>query len=503
MSGQSHPIRWGLLILFVLTLLGTPASAQTDDPTPTQYLGFQVFTGSPSPNIPIGGDGAQPLAAPPSKAALKQLVQEIVAQIGNTGDQRHKLAFIVGPLAFDQTDAQLQQMVRDAFEIAVELNIAVGFHIDDSMFWARRSDLWHNPKNVEWVDWEGTPNTGRRIDWGPQPTKLAPQMCFNSAPVQAEVTHLANQAIGSSIQQEVRKLISQGQSELFAGVIVGWETQIGQDYDTNQFLGYCALSNLGFSRANPPQNLDSERERVVQNFIELWASGIQQAGIDPAKIYSHTALLPQTVFDTMTTSGLTYSQANHFAPPEVSFGVNFHPGFSTYPQTGLMEQLYDNFQKHGNPTWASAEGSTVDPATLENGVNPETYLGWMFNHNATMVNIFGWGVGTQGENPFWEAAASPEAIDAYRKFLSGQPLIEETTDLTSSVSGSLPEKIHTIQASLPTWLPNHADQQSKIEQLMSQLDQDVKAGNYQDAATTADTILSLIHQDLSENSPSG
>jgi hypothetical protein len=491
---QYHQITCGLLIVLVITLSGTPTVAKTSDITPIQYLAFQVFTGSPSPNIPIGGSGAQPLSPPPSKAAMKQLVQDIVDQVGSTGDPHHKLAFIVGPLAFDHTDAQLQQMVRDAFEIAVELNIAVGFHIDDSMFWARRSDLWHDPKNVEWLDWESTPNTGRRIDWGPQPTKFAPQMCFNSAAIQTEVTRLANQVIGRAIQQEVSKLIAQGRPELFAGVIVGWETQIGQDFDTNQFLGYCALSNLGFSRANPPQNLDTELEKVVQTFIERWASGIKQAEIDPAKIYSHTALLPQSVFDTMHISDTSYSKFNHFAPPEVSFGANYRPGFSTYPQTGLMEQLYATFLKHGNPGWASSEGSIVNPATLESVVKPETYLGWMFNHNAALVNIFGWGVGTQGENPFFKAAAGSESLDAYRKFLSGRPLIEDTTDLTSNVSGNLPDKIHEIQADLPTWLPKHPDQQSKIQLLLTQLDQDVKAGNYQDAATTADTILSLIGQ---------
>src|SRR6185436_19066696 len=106
----------------------------------------------------------------------------------------------------------------------------------------------------------------------------------------------------------------------------------------------------------------------------------------------------------------------------------------------------DDFQKHGNPTWASSEGSTVNPATLESVVKIETYLGWMFNHNAALVNIFGWGVGTKGENPFWKAAASTEALDAYRKFLSGQPLIEDTTDLTTNLVGGLPDKIAQFQA---------------------------------------------------------
>jgi len=490
MERQSRQVTGGLLIVLVLSLFGISTSTKAADTPSTQYLAFQVFTSSLPPNS-AGGD-APPLSAPPSKAVVKQVVQGIVDQIGTTGDPHHKLAFIIGPLAFDYTDAQLQQIVRDAFEIAGELNIAVGFHIDDSMFWARRSDLWRDPENVEWLNWEGTLNTGRRIDWGPQPARLAPQMCFNSAGIQAEVTRLATEVIGRAIQQQVSNLSAQGRSDLFAGVIVGWETQLGLDFATNQYLGYCALSNLGFSKAHPPQNPDAELEKVVQNFIQLWASGIKHAGIDPGKIYSHTALLPRSVFDTMNVSNVSYAQINHFAPPEVSFGTNYNPGFSTYPQAGLMEQLYDTLNQHGNPGWASSEGSTVNPATLESVVKPETYLGWMFNHHAALVTIFGWGIGIQDKNPFWQAAASSQALEAYRKFLSGQPLIEDTTDLTANLSGSLPGKIQKIQANLPAWLSHHPDQQNKIARLMTQLDQDIKAGNYQDASTSADTILALI-----------
>src|SRR5215831_15439690 len=96
---QRNRVILGFLIIWTTTSLGTPTLAKTDDPTPTRYLAFQVFTGSPSPNIPIGGSGSQPLSAPPSKATLKQFVQGIIDQIGTTGDQGHKLAFIIGPLA--------------------------------------------------------------------------------------------------------------------------------------------------------------------------------------------------------------------------------------------------------------------------------------------------------------------------------------------------------------------------------------------------------------------
>ncbi|MEP7291830.1 MAG: hypothetical protein ABI835_08595 [Chloroflexota bacterium] len=484
----------GLLTVLMLMTLSSRGVAATENIGITRYLAFQIFTGSLSPNVALGTTGANPLPPPPPKSAIKQVVQDIIENIGTTGDRRTKLAFVIGPLALDHSDAQLQQMIQDAFEIAVELNVAVGFHIDDSMFWAQRSDLWRDPLNVEWLDWEGTPNTGRRIDWGPQPTKLAPQMCYNSPAIQVEISRLATQVIGDAIRIGIDRLETLGHPELFAGVIVGWETQIGQDFDTNQLLGYCALSNRGFSQANPPPDLDSEREQVAQAFIELWAMGITQAGIDPGKIYSHSAFVPRSQFEQLNRPDLTYSQANHFAPPEVSFGSNYHPGFSTYPQFGLMEQLYDALQMRGSPAWASAEGSTIAPSILESVVDTETYLGWMFNHGAALVTIFGWGVGSKGENPFWNAADTPDAIDAYRKFLSGESLTETTTDMAASIGGSLPAKIQQIQADLPGWMQNHPTRQSEIEPLVRQLDQALRENRLEDVQDIADAILRLIGQ---------
>jgi hypothetical protein len=53
----------------------------------------------------------------------------------------------------------------------------------------------------------------------------------------------------------------------------------------------------------------------------------------------------------------------------------------------------------------------------------ETYLGNLFNHGATFVNIFGWGAGPR-DNPFRKFAESEKAIEAYQKFLEGETLQE-------------------------------------------------------------------------------
>jgi hypothetical protein len=120
------------------------------------------------------------------------------------------------------------------------------------MFWARRKDLWSDPNNVEAKDWDGTPNTGRSLNWQTGPGSKAdaapPQMCFNSKVIQREVQQRST-LLGKAIQAGVNRLQRLKRPELFAGVIVGSETQIGQDFKTGKYLGYRALLNRGFSRS--------------------------------------------------------------------------------------------------------------------------------------------------------------------------------------------------------------------------------------------------------------
>ena len=284
------------------------------------------------------------------------------------------------------------------FSLALETDVAVGFHIDDSMFWARRKDLWSDPKNVEALDWDGTPCTGRRLDWqtgpGAKPDAAPPQMCFNSKVIQREVQQ-RSALLGKAIQAGVKQLQQRKRPELFAGVIAGSETMIGQDFKTGKYLGYRALLNRGFSREHPPRDMDLEREKVVQEFIELWTKGLAEAGVSPQKIYSHTAFLSRRAFKIGGNKEITYSQHNHFAPPSVAFGKHHRPGFSTYPQPGLFDDIYEELAKHKQVGWASCEGTNLQLGSGpgQSGMNMETYLAKMFNHGATLVNIFSWGIG--------------------------------------------------------------------------------------------------------------
>ncbi len=477
----------------------SPEVRQTENET--RYLAFQIFTNfttDPKDAQALNHGMKEPLM--PGKAALRDYVFDIKNRIGVVGDDKTRLAVMLGPLCFDQSDTEITQYIERAFDLALETDLAVGFHIDDSIFWRSRKDLWSDPDNVEALDWEGSPCKSRRLDWSKNPTEAPPQMCFNSKVIQREVRQ-RSALIGKAIQAGVRKLQERDRPELFAGVIAGWETMIGQDFTTGKYLGYRALLNRGFTREHPPKDMDLERERVVQEFVELWTKGLADAEVSPKQIYSHTAFLSRRAFKSgddrnitymKNDKGDTYSQHNHFAPPSVAFGKYHRPGFSTYPQPGLFEDIYEHLETRKQVGWASCEGTNMQPSSGpgQTGMNMETYLAKTFNHGGIVVNIFAWGIGGDAMKTmdFRVVTEGEDALRAYRKFLTGEPLIE--AKLQPSLMERLPPKIHKIQNELPAWLEKaEAGNKAKAAGLMKKMDEQLKAQNFEEAEKIADSIL--------------
>jgi hypothetical protein len=476
-----------LLVLLSSILCPEVALAQRPDnrSTPeTRYLTFQLMTGFPA----YAGPRPLPGHLALSKGQLEQFVREVVSTIGTTGDARHKLGFTVGPLCFDMSDNETRQFIHDAFAVARETNTAVAFHIDDSMSWGARQDLLANPDNVETADWRQMPNTGQRADWGPEPTRFPPQMCFNSPQIQVAVRKRAA-LIGAEVKKELDSLKSSKREDLFAGLIVGWETCIGRDFETGRPLGYRALSHLGFTEHNPPPDSDLERVRVVQNFIELWANSLHRAGVPRDRMFCHIAFTPQGL--RAPDDKETYAQQVQFALPEVAFSSSYRPGFSTYPETGTFKAIYAALAKHNSPGWISAEGVNVSPTGLPGEATMETYLGRMFNHGAVMVNVFAWGIGGEAgrDNFFRKATENPEALRAYAKFLRREPLVEVAR--TGFSAEALQAKMHQIQKDLPAWV-QRTGRQSEAEPLVQKLEALLKDRKFEEAYGVADEILKLI-----------
>jgi len=475
-------------------LVVTPASVERLAPepgetsSPTQYLAFQIFTG-------VRDSEELRTAFPPPAQDTAATVAEIIRVIGGVGDRTRKLAFFVGPLSFEHGDDQIRKLIRDSFSVALEKNIAVGFHIDDSIFWGRLAYL-NTPENIEWLDWNKTPNTGRRLDWSAAPLQVMPQLCINSPAVEAEVTQRAA-LIAETVMQGMAMLQAAEKPELFAGVIAGWETQIGRDFATGKYLGYCALTNKGYSAENPPNDMNEARADVTREFVDLWANSLADAGVPDTKIFSHTAFMARALFDSVQFSQpghfpASYLETVNFTPPRVSFGARGRAGFSTYPQFGFLDQIQEERGKNSNPPWVSAEGAALDPAAAERGgagESMEAYMGNLFNHGAVVVNIFGWGVGN-ANNPFRRAAGNENAIAAYQKFFRGELLNENAEEQIPS--SEFFAKVQRLQKELPPYFSKNG--RGDAGPLYDTLGRQLDARRFTDAETSIDALLNIIEK---------
>jgi hypothetical protein len=444
-SGEIKVVRWKRKSAIAFSLLISSAFFSADAATPeTKYLLFQVFTRGKVNDEKV-------YQAFPPFSEMTHTVQDIVSTIGNTGDKLHKLGFALGPISLGNSDEDVLRLIRDSFQLAKEKDIAVSLHIDDQMFWGGRKDLAADMNNLEWLDWNKTPNSGRRIEWGPEPVKIAPQLCLNSPGVRDAVKKRAR-LMGLAIREEVDKLKKMNKEHLFAGLIAGWESQIGRAFDGNKILGYCALSNKGFSAKNPPKDFDAELVNVVREFIELWAQELHSAGVEKNKIYSHIAFTPQGLFEPQ--KSLSYAQALGFGTAEVAFSKYYRPGFTTYPEEGTFLEIHKELAKRGTPPWISAEAANVVPNGLPGEPSMESFLGKIFNHGAVAVNIMAWGIGGEAEknkNIFRLTTESTEAIEAYRKFLQGKKLTEKERPADAFSPAKLRQKLGIIQKEAPLW----------------------------------------------------
>lgn len=443
----------------------------------TYYLLFQLFV-----------NGVCPEVFPPNEG-IDSGAQSISKAVVISGDTKHKLGFAVGPIAFNQSENTVHQLISQSFEIARRRNLAVAFHLDDHMFWEKNSALANDKSNIEWIDWTGTSCKSRRLDWGPHAQKVAPQLCFNS-PALLKAVSKRSEFIGHEIKLELDKLRQEHREELFAGVIAGWESQIGRDYTTGKNTGYHALKNAGLSPKNSISECDEKLIGIVKNYISAWSSGLKNAGVPKEKIFCHIAFAANG----QENDDPAFARRVNFATPSVAFNSAYNAGFSTYPEEGTLTQI-QNVTARNSATWISAEGTNVQPNGQAGEPDMETYLASMFNHGASIVNIFSWGIGGEAHknNFFRRATEGPEAINAYRKFLSGKILVEKQRSPGQFSAAKLRQKIQTIQEKIPHWMEkNHRP--DLIQPKMLLLDAALKEGHPEEADRIADELLKVLGQ---------
>jgi hypothetical protein len=414
--------------LLTLALILVPAlmslRAVAAEPGLPQYLLFQIFLGGPERQTGVFQRGR-------SNAEILRIARQIAETVRPARtDPDRLLGFAVGPIAMDQGEDDARSVIRGAFDAALATDTAVALHLDDYMFWSQAG--WPDGRRLgaaqgttEWKDWSQSPAGALEIGYM-QNVNLAPPLCYESPEVREFTTHWTRDVIGQEVKKQFNRLMEAGKGKLFAGVIAGWESNLA--------YGYCSLSHLGYSAQNPPADFDHERERVLQRHIERWAKGIYDSGIPRHLIFTHTASIPRRDYEKI--SAMRSREQIRKMPGSTAFRAfwtafnNYsNPGFTAYPDEGRFEDIYDAVGRYGRGTWAMAEGTDAIPgpggAASRPPVDWQTYLARSFNHDAMLVDIFG-GFQGEGAGDFQRATESEEALTAYRKFLQGDHLVEDT-----------------------------------------------------------------------------
>jgi hypothetical protein len=362
---------------------------------------------------------------------------ELAGRVGMKGDGKTRLLGFGLPNPTYELEEQLPNRIRSAFAAAREHDMAVMLHFDFHLAWKKRPDLWNwfdpgkpgydptNKYNVEWHGWDGPPNKVHYLNHGVL-ERLPPNLCLTSKRTRAEVTRIVSKVIGPVLRAEIAKLEAAGKDDLFAGVLVGSEPSI-DDYskpnpDLTKMmkedgvaagaLGYRALLDRGFSADHPPDDFRQALAKIVQETVAFWCEQFVDAGIPVEKLYPHVAA-PAPI-----------EMMN--APIWTAFNRYSRPGWTTYAVEVLGEgfkPIYDELEKHGNPAWAGVEANAGIPGSM---VDWETYLAWHYNHGCVLVGVNLGATGQDLPRRLGDSAFGQEAIAAYHKFLTGQPLVEKS-----------------------------------------------------------------------------
>jgi hypothetical protein len=182
------------------------------------------------------------------------------------------------------------------------------------------------------------------------------------------------------------------------------------------------------------------------------------------------------------------------APIWTAFNKFSRPGWTTYAVQVLGESfkpLYNELAKHGNPAWAGVEANAGMPGSV---VDWETYLAWHYNHGCVLVGVNMGATGKELPERLWESAFGKEAVAAYHKFLTGQPLIEKAVSVDQPQL-RIQAKMKRVAAGIERWHANGKDP-SAVGKLMEGTEPLAKAGKLVELEKLVDQALEMLGESV-------
>ena len=123
-------------------------------------------------------------------------------------------------------------------------------------------------------------------------------------------------------------------------------------------------------------------------------------------------------------------------------------------------------------------------------VDWETYLAWHYNHGCVLVAV---NMGATGEDlprRLWDSAFGKEAIAAYHKFLTGQPLVEKPS-FRDHPERRIPAKMKRVAAGIQRWHASGKDP-SAVGKLMEGAQPLANAGKLAELEKLVDQALEML-----------
>jgi hypothetical protein len=123
-------------------------------------------------------------------------------------------------------------------------------------------------------------------------------------------------------------------------------------------------------------------------------------------------------------------------------------------------------------------------------VDWETYLAWHYNHGCVLVGV---NMGATGEDlprRLWDSAFGKEAMVAYHKFLTGQPLVEKPLSLDNP-QVRIQAKIKRVRAGIERWQRSGKDP-SAVGKIMERAQPLANGGKLEELEKLVDQALEML-----------
>jgi len=179
------------------------------------------------------------------------------------------------------------------------------------------------------------------------------------------------------------------------------------------------------------------------------------------------------------------------APIWTAFNKYSRPGWTTYAVGVLGESfkpIYDELEQHGSPAWAGVEANAGIPGSV---VDWETYLAWHYNHGCVLVGVNMGATGKDLPKRLWDSAFGKEAIAAYRKFLTGQPLVEKPFSMDHNPQLRIQMKMKRVRDGIQRWHSSGKDP-SAVGKLMQGAQPLADAGKLRALEKLVDQALEML-----------